>query len=92
MRRLAARKAVSRVSAVACSHCSGRFGSAGWCNGSSDSTQIIHKCDQNFNDSQMYISAVSFLLVFMFSVCRQMSPVSACRVAFVFRDFSIRFI
>ena len=47
------------------------------CNGSSDSTQIIHQCDQNFNDSQMYISAVNFPLVFMFSVRRQMSPVSA---------------
>ena len=46
-----------------------------------------HQCDQNFNDSQMYISAVNFLLVFMFSVRRQTSPVSACRVAFVFRDF-----
>ena len=62
------------------------------CNGSSDSTQIIHQCDQNFNDSQMYISAVNFLLVFMFSVRRQMSPVSARRVAFVFRDFPIGFI
>ena len=30
MRRLAARRAVSRVGAVACSHCSGQFGSAGW--------------------------------------------------------------
>ena len=30
MRRPAARRAVSRVGAVACSHCSGRFGSAGW--------------------------------------------------------------
>ena len=30
MRRLAARRAVSRVGAVACSHCSGWFGSAGW--------------------------------------------------------------
>ena len=30
MRRPAARSAVSRVGAVACSHCSGRFGSAGW--------------------------------------------------------------
>ena len=30
MRRLAARRAVSRVGAVACSHCSVRFGSAGW--------------------------------------------------------------
>ena len=63
-----------------------------WCNGDSDSTQIIHQCDQNFNDSQMYISAVNFPLVFMFSVRRQMSPVSARRVAFVFRDFSIGFI
>ena len=27
------------------------------CNGSSDSTQFIRQCDQNFNDSQMYISA-----------------------------------
>ena len=62
------------------------------CNGSSDSTQIIHQCDQNFNDSQMYISAVNFPLVFMFSVRRQKSPVSARRVAFVFRDFPIRFI
>ena len=62
------------------------------CNGSSDSTQIIHQCDQNFNDSQMYISAVIFPLVFMFSVRRQMSPVSVRRVAFVFRDFPIGFI
>ena len=62
------------------------------CNGSSDSTQIIHQCDQNFNDSHMYISAVNFPLVFMFSVRRQMSPVSARRVAFVFRDFPIGFI
>ena len=62
------------------------------CNGSSDSTQIIHQCDQNFNDSQMYIGAVNFPLVFMFSVRRQMSPVSARRVAFVFRDFPIGFI
>ena len=62
------------------------------CNGSSDSTQIVHQCDQNFNDSQMYISAVNFPLVFMFSVRRQMSPVSARRVAFVFRDFPIGFI
>ena len=30
MRRPAARRAVSRVGAVACSHCSGLFGSAGW--------------------------------------------------------------
>ena len=30
MRRPAAQRAVSRVGAVACSHCSGRFGSAGW--------------------------------------------------------------
>ena len=30
MRRPAARRAVSRVGAVACSHCSGRLGSAGW--------------------------------------------------------------
>ena len=30
MRRPAARRAVSRVGAVAWSHCSGRFGSAGW--------------------------------------------------------------
>ena len=30
MRRLAARRAVSRVGAVACSHCSGRLGSAWW--------------------------------------------------------------
>ena len=30
MRRPAARRAVSRVGAVAYSHCSGRFGSAGW--------------------------------------------------------------
>ena len=30
MRRPAARRAVSRVGAVACSHCSGRFGSALW--------------------------------------------------------------
>ena len=30
MRRPAARRAVSRVGAVACSHCSGQFGSAGW--------------------------------------------------------------
>ena len=30
MRRPAARRAVSRVGAVACSHCSGWFGSAGW--------------------------------------------------------------
>ena len=59
------------------------------CNGSSDSTQFKHQCDQNFNDSQMYISAVNFPLVFMFSVRRQMSPVSARRVAFVFRDFPI---
>ena len=62
------------------------------CNGSSDSTQIIHQCDQNFYDSQMYISAVNFPLVFMFSVRRQMSPVSARRVAFVFHDFLIGFI
>ena len=62
------------------------------CNGSSDSTQIIHQCDQNFNDSQMYISAVNFPLVFMFYVRRQRSPVSARRVAFVFRDFPIGFI
>ena len=61
-------------------------------NGSSDSTQIIHQCDQNFNDSLMYISAVNFPLVYMFSVRRQMSPVSARRVAFVFRDFPIGFI
>ena len=60
--------------------------------GTSDSTQIIHQCDQNFNDSQMYISAVNFPLVFMFSVRRQMSPVSARRVPFVFRDFPIGFI
>ena len=45
-----------------------------------------------FNDSQMYISAVNFPLVFMFSVRRQMLPVSARRVAFVFRDFPIGFI
>ena len=71
----------------------GAWGNAPWtCNGSSDSTQFIHQCDQNFNDSQMYISAVSFPLVFMFSVRRQMSPVSARRVAFVFRDFPIGFI
>ena len=56
------------------------------------STQFIHQCDQNFNDSQMYISAVNLPLVFMFSVRRQMSPVSARRVAFVFRDFPIGFI
>ena len=62
------------------------------CNGSSDSTQFIHQCDQNFNDSQMYISAVNFPLVSMFSIRRQMSPVSARRVAFVFRDFPIGFI
>ena len=62
------------------------------CNGSSDSTQIVHQCHQNFNDSQMYISAGIFPLVFMFSVRRQMSPVSARRVAFVFRDFPIGFI
>ena len=30
VRRPAAQRAVSRVGAVACSHCSGRFGSAGW--------------------------------------------------------------
>ena len=30
VRRPAARRAVSRVGAVACSHCSGRFGCAGW--------------------------------------------------------------
>ena len=30
MRRPGARRAVSRVGAVACSHCSGWFGSAGW--------------------------------------------------------------
>ena len=30
VRRSAARRAVSRVGAVACSHCSGRSGSAGW--------------------------------------------------------------
>ena len=30
MRRPAAQRAVSRVGAVACFHCSGRFGSAGW--------------------------------------------------------------
>ena len=30
MRRLAARRAVSLVGAVACSHCSGRFAAAGW--------------------------------------------------------------
>ena len=64
----------------------------GGCNGSSDSTQIIHQCDQNFIDSQMYISAVNLPLVFMFSVRRQMLPVSARRVAFVFRDFPIGFI
>ena len=40
----------------------------------------------------MYISAVNFPLVFMFSVRRQMSPVCARRVAFVFRDFPIGFI
>ena len=62
------------------------------CNGSSEGTQIIHECDQNFNDSQMYISAVNLPLVFMFSVRRQMSPVSARRVAFVFRHFPIGFI
>ena len=62
------------------------------CNGSSDSTQFIRQCDQNFNDSQMYISAVDFPLLFMFSVRRQMSPVSARGVAFVFHDFPIRFI
>ena len=62
------------------------------CNGSSDSTQFIHQFDQNFNDSQMYISAVNFPLFFMFSVRRQMSPVSARQVAFVFRDFPIGFI
>ena len=62
------------------------------CNGSGDSTQFIHQYDQNFNDSQMYISAVNFPLVPMFSVRRQMSPVSARRVAFVFRDFSMGFI
>ena len=79
-------------------HCSraapeaGRLRRAASCNGSSDSTQIIHQCDQNFNDSQMYISAADFPLVFMFSVRRQMSPVSARRVAFVFRDFPIGFI
>ena len=67
------------------------FPKAEACNGSSDSTQIIHQCDQNFSDSQMYISAVNFPLHFI-SVRRQMSPVSACRVAFVFRDFPIGFI
>ena len=46
------------------------------CNGSSESNHFLHQCDQNFNDSQMYISAVNFSLVFMFSVHRQMSPVS----------------
>ena len=66
--------------------------SEGECNGSSDSTQFKHQCAQNFNDSQMYISAVNFPVVFMFSVRRQMSPVSARRVAFVFRDFPIGFI
>ena len=60
---------------------------ASTCNGSSDSTQFIHQCDQHLNNSQMYISAVNFPLVFMFSVRRQMSPVSARRVAFVFRHF-----
>ena len=30
VRRPAARRAVSQLGAVACSHCSGRFGSAGW--------------------------------------------------------------
>ena len=69
-----------------------KFYAAFQCNCSSDSTQIIHQCDQNFNDSQMYISAVNFPLVFMFSVRRQMSPVSARRVAFVLRDFPIGFI
>ena len=59
------------------------------CNGSSDSTQFIHQCDQNFHDSQMYISAVNFPLVFLFSVRRHMSPVSARPVTFVFRDFAI---
>ena len=62
------------------------------CNGSSDSTEFIHQCDQNFNDSQIYISAVNLPLAFMFSVRRQMLPVSARRVAFVFRDFPIGFI
>ena len=66
--------------------------SEGECNGSSDSIQFIHQCDQNFNDSKKYISAVNFPLVFMFSVRRQMSPVSVRRVAFVFRDFPIGFI
>ena len=32
------------------------------CNGSSDSTQIIHQCDQNFNDSQI----VMILEIFSF--------------------------
>ena len=67
-------------------------GSSRGCNSSSDSTQFIHQCDQNFNDSQMYIGAVNVQLFFMFSVRRQMSPASARRVAFVFRDFPIRFI
>ena len=40
----------------------------------------------------MYISAVNFPLVVMFSVRREMSPVSARRVAFVFRDFPVGFI
>ena len=57
-----------------------------------DSTSFIHQCDQNFNVFQMYISAVNFPLVIRFSVRRQMMPVSACRVAFVFRDFPIGFI
>ena len=86
---------------VACHRCEGRLVSGAVpppaahplerCNGSSDSTQFIHQCDQNFNDSQMYISAVNVPLVFMFSVRRQMSPVSGRRVACVFRDFPIRF-
>ena len=49
----------------------------------------MHQCDQKFNDSQMYISAVNVPLVFRFSVLRHTSPVSARRVAFVLRDFPI---
>ena len=59
---------------------------------SSECTHLIHQCDQSYNDSQMYISAVNVPLLFMFSVRRQMSPVTARRVAFVFRGFPIGFI
>ena len=41
MQRPAARRALSRVVAVACSHCSGWFGSAGWSLSSADRCRLV---------------------------------------------------